>query len=127
MDSEVKKKWVNALINGGYVQGKGQLRLQNQYCCLGVLCDIYKENTGKGEWINPNSTDDRASLREFQYENSDGETSRAGAVLPKPVREWAGLESNQPFIPKLRTTLSTLNDDSKHDFTDIAAVIREEL
>lgn len=127
MKTEVKKKWVNELINGGYVQGKGQLRQQNQYCCLGVLCDIYKENTGKGEWVDPNSTDDRASLREFQYENSCGETCKAVAALPTPVREWAGLESNQPFIPKLGKTLSTLNDDSKHDFTDIASVIREEL
>lgn len=127
MKTEVKKKWVYALMSGKYMQGKGQLRQRNQYCCLGVLCDIYKENTGKGEWVNPNSTNDRASLREFQYENSDGETRRAAAVLPKPVREWAGLESNQPFVPKLGTTLSTLNDDNKHDFTDIASVIREEL
>jgi hypothetical protein len=125
MKTEVKKKWVNALINGGYVQGKGQLRQQNQYCCLGVLCDIYKENAGKGEWIDPNSTDDRASLREFRYENSDGETKKAVALLPKPVREWAGLESSQPSI--LGMTLPELNDDNKHDFTDIASLIREEL
>lgn len=125
MKTEVKKKWVNALMNGGYVQGKGQLRQQNQYCCLGVLCDIYKENTGKGEWINPNSMDDRVSLREFRYENPDGEISKAVALLPKPVREWAGLESSQPSI--LGMTLPELNDDNKHDFTDIASLIREEL
>jgi hypothetical protein len=127
MNDEVKKKWINALVNGGYAQGEGQLRKENQYCCLGVLCDIYKENTGKGEWINPNSTDGRSSLREFQYEDSDGVKMSAGAVLPRPVKEWAGLESNHPFVPKLGTSLTKLNDNDEHDFTDIAAIIRDEL
>lgn len=36
-----KDKWIAALRSGKYKQGRGQLRsLNNNYCCLGVLCDV---------------------------------------------------------------------------------------
>jgi hypothetical protein len=37
---EIKDKWIAALTNGEYKQGKGYLRLGDTYCCLGVLCEI---------------------------------------------------------------------------------------
>lgn len=35
-----KKKWVDALKSGKYTQGKGYLKLDNEYCCLGVAAEI---------------------------------------------------------------------------------------
>jgi hypothetical protein len=36
------KKWIEALRSGQYKQGNGLLRSEeNQFCCLGVLCDVY--------------------------------------------------------------------------------------
>ena len=37
-----KKKWLAALRNGEYKQGKGQLfnKHKNTYCCLGVGCAV---------------------------------------------------------------------------------------
>ena len=32
--------WVAALRSGNYKQGRGQLRVNDEYCCLGVLCTI---------------------------------------------------------------------------------------
>ena len=40
MTKELKKKWLDALRSGEYTQGRGRLRYANQYCCLGVLCDV---------------------------------------------------------------------------------------
>lgn len=42
MDADVKTKWIEALRSGKYQQCRLSLHdtLNDQYCCLGVLCDI---------------------------------------------------------------------------------------
>lgn len=40
MSPELKAKWVAALRSGEYKQGREVLRNGDQFCCLGVLCDI---------------------------------------------------------------------------------------
>lgn len=41
MKKEAAQKWVEALRSGKYKQGVGMLRnAKDEYCCLGVLCDI---------------------------------------------------------------------------------------
>ena len=40
MNKEVKKKWVDALRSGEYAQGRSSLRDHDEYCCLGVLCEL---------------------------------------------------------------------------------------
>lgn len=40
MDTEIKRKWVEALRSGEYMQAQGKLRRSDGYCCLGVLCDV---------------------------------------------------------------------------------------
>ena len=53
MNPKVKKKWLKALRSGKYKQGKERLREttegKQEYCCLGVLSDIHREET-KGHW-----------------------------------------------------------------------------
>lgn len=51
MNQEIKKQWVEALRSGKYKQGKFKLKRNDQYCCLGVLCDIVKGSLGK-DWEN---------------------------------------------------------------------------
>ncbi len=43
LDPEFKAKWVAALRSGEYPQGKGCLKNEDGYCCLGVA---YKVATG---------------------------------------------------------------------------------
>ena len=50
MKKRVKKLWVEALRSGGYKQGRKRLRYGDTYCCLGVLCDLYRKETGEGKW-----------------------------------------------------------------------------
>lgn len=43
MEKELKDRWVVALRNGGYGQGRDALRSLGGvegFCCLGVLCDL---------------------------------------------------------------------------------------
>lgn len=47
---EYKERWLKALRSGDYSQGKGYLKtIDNRYCCLGVLCDIFSEKVN-GTW-----------------------------------------------------------------------------
>lgn len=40
MDPALKAQWLDALRSGNYRQGRGELRCNDNYCCLGVLCKI---------------------------------------------------------------------------------------
>lgn len=40
MKPELKRKWVAALRSGKYKQGTGELFYRDEYCCLGVLCEV---------------------------------------------------------------------------------------
>ena len=48
MNKELMKNWVDALRNGEYPQTNKRLfdTHTNGFCCLGVLCDITKEQAG---------------------------------------------------------------------------------
>ena len=51
MNQEIKNRWVSALRSGEYKQGKGALcSINNEYCCLGVLSDLYAKEY-ELEWI----------------------------------------------------------------------------
>lgn len=46
-------KWVLALRSGKYQQGSGVLRSEkNEFCCLGILCDISEKGSWTSEPIN---------------------------------------------------------------------------
>lgn len=52
MNSDIKRRWIEALRSGQYKQGRAALRrppygkdTQDTYCCLGVLCDIIEPNS----------------------------------------------------------------------------------
>ena len=47
MDADIKREWVAALRSGEYKQGRGQLCIDDHYCCLGVLYDACID----GEWV----------------------------------------------------------------------------
>lgn len=41
MNPVIKQMWLNALRSGDYEQGRKRLvNFQEEYCCLGVLCNI---------------------------------------------------------------------------------------
>lgn len=89
LNPEVKEKWVAALRSGQYTQGRNALQTEDhKFCCLGVLCDLYRTETGRGEWKSDITflgntlpgvgfVDPTHGVPEFSRE-------------PETVRQWAG-------------------------------------
>ena len=129
MNAEVKQLWVEALRCGIYKQGTGGLRsclpgaATRQYCCLGVLCDVYLEQTGEGRWTGDHDG------RFYADEDGDGHDF-SSAFLPEAVRVWAGLSAADPGIHEDGNgrwqTASECNDGG-WDFAKIADAIEENL
>lgn len=126
MKQEIKDDWINALTNGEYSQGSGELRTNNdEYCCLGVLSDrAVKAGIAQWEWqasigwvIVPTDPE----LRKIPGENE------SGAILPPFIRDWAGLDSCNTMVvyDDLNLPLSSANDSKQLPFTTIAELIRD--
>jgi len=113
MNKEIKKRWLKALRDGNYDQGTEALHPGDEFCCLGVLCDLHKIKED-GDWD------------EGEYEGENGS-------LPDIVMEWANLpDSNPDVVPidddkdKVSSwTLAGLND-AGYTFNEIADIIEKE-
>lgn len=113
------RKWVEALRSGEYQQATEALRSGDntrgyRYCCLGVACDLYRQEVG-GEWVG----DD--------FKDTDGQLME-DAELPAVVRDWLGLRwCSGHFIPQDTgsSTLIRINDGGS-TFAEIADVIESE-
>lgn len=103
MDKKIKAKWLTGLRSGNYPQGEDFLKLENFWCCLGVLCDVYTKETGKA-WEH----------------NAHPNTE----LLPDAVMQWAGLQSYNPKVNGC--SLSEWND-LETAFPMIADIIEEHL
>lgn len=110
MNQRIKKLWIKALRSGKYKQGEGYLKSTDRikrFCCLGVLCEVYRETEGKGRW--------RGHYFGSQRTN----------VLPTTVRKWAAIDKDDPELGRTRTA-SELNDIGK-SFNFIAGRIEKYL
>lgn len=115
MDSNIKTRWLEALRSGDYEQGKNCLRdANNNFCCLGVLNDLYIQDTGNGGWE--------------MLVNGKSYSSYESSAYPHPlVLEWAGIYD--PYIGDEEGTvfdLSIVNDQGA-SFEQIADMIEERL
>jgi len=127
----IKDEWLAALRSGKYEQGRYRLRTENQYCCLGVLCDILKEKVD-GEWVRcvepplGNSENTLDGKEQWCFQVGKQETTTGGA-LPKEVAKHVGLPTDNLTIMYLpHFSLSDLND-SGASFDKIAEAIEKNL
>lgn len=107
MNEQVKEKWLIALRSGEYQQGKHRLKSVNNFCCLGVLCDIHSKQS------------------ENVFDNADAYMENT-STLPQQVIDWAGLKSPSPNVINTNITLAGLNDAGK-SFIEIADLIEKHL
>lgn len=111
MNGDVKALWVEALRSGKYQQGTDYLhRLDDTYCCLGVLCDLA---------VQYGQVDEPVQYGEIAYKY--GSDQFGNSILPEEVQKWAGLPSADPHVDE--SCLSALNDDGK-SFNEIANLIQ---
>lgn len=117
MNQEVKTKWLDALRSGKYEQGQSFLRVDDTFCCLGVLCDIYLKEKNLN-WIQVNVDDDPILYSCMRFTEDE--------VLPEEVMKWVSLDTPDPRITSKNAQVSELNDDS-YSFNEIADLIEKEL
>jgi len=125
INKELIKRWIEALRSGEYQQGRLSLRnISNQFCCLGVLCDIAKDELGL-DWV----------LKEDgnRYEIDNRHTN-----IPLKIADLIGIDIGYIQIPvdisKLypgyrnikRVTLVELNDFYRLSFNQIADILEQQ-
>jgi hypothetical protein len=114
MNAEIAQKWVEALTSGEYKQTRRALKSIEGFCCLGVLCEIYKKETGGGQWVG----------NHFQLYNENLDLiSSTASILPQKVADWAGMGTRFGSCGD-NDTLVALNDMGK-SFETIAEVIKK--
>lgn len=114
MKKAIAMKWAKALESGKYQQGTGRLHNVNkdQFCCLGVLCDIVKKDVS-GSWMG-----------------SEFITLSGGSGVHAPpcsVVEFAGLKAREGQLTYGKighTSLMSFNDSRRFSFKKIASIIR---
>lgn len=131
---KIKKMWLRALRSGSYKQGVGALYRQvgpennekEQFCCLGVLCNLYaqtKKVTWKQEecleahffnWLGGSS---KREVR-FSYLGRD-------VTLPNAVKSWAFSKVDDDTDEE--SDLVDLNDSRRLSFKKIANWIDKNL
>jgi hypothetical protein len=117
------KQWVDALRSGKYKQGRKRLRHAGRHCCLGVLCDVYQQVTGKGSWQWV------LGSMGFMLPRVGGGSWFDATVLPdRALPRWVGFP-DEGFDWNLgvltdSSSLTQLNDDGS-DFGAIAEEIEQ--
>lgn len=118
MDARIKQLWIDALRSGEYKQGQNRLRLRDEFCCLGVLCDLHqKENPTLGRWVYG-----------YAYASAPNQHTNVqfeGKLLPFMVAKWSGLNDHDPYLND-KNRASSLNDAGM-SFPQIADLIEKEL
>ena len=84
--AEAKARWIEALRSGQYKQGTQGLRTtDNRFCCLGVLCDVVKDDVGLKWEVAPHND------RRFQIGGYTG-------VVPDEIDKlfgWGTMQTDQ--------------------------------
>lgn len=124
MNPEIKAQWLSALRSGEYEQGRGQLKNDGKYCCLGVLCDL-AEKAGVVRSELELATGDTAFGADDEFRDGNPSSS----ALPQSVQEWAGLHAEVPSVVFADDyePLPYLNDSCGLNFTRLADLIEESL
>lgn len=122
MRESIKKKWIEALRSGKYKQGRNELKNEkDEMCCLGVLCQVYKEIVKKkGIGFDSNG----------EFIDSEGNSDKY--VPSYRVWKWAGLKEANPSITGEKKgikflSLAQANDYGKLTFKEIAKIIEKKL
>lgn len=143
MDTAIKTKWLAALRSGEYKQARGSLEEVVEdgscFCCLGVLCDLAVK-----EGIVTRAENNLGHQIEGVYASVVDPEDVSTAVLPRAVRDWAGLNEENPQVeitPEIaakidnpllypvgdHSSLAEVNDETSIGFEGIALLIEASL
>jgi hypothetical protein len=111
--NEVLTRWVEALESNQYEQGVYVLHEGNEFCCLGVLCELARIHGIVREVEIRDGQDGFPPL--YRYDDQE-------VFLPDSVRDWSGLHNKNDLW-----NLVDMNDSGEYSFTEIAQYIRKNL
>jgi hypothetical protein len=95
MKKEIADRWVAELRSGKWTQIDGLLgKGDTGRCCLGVLCEVAVQDGIIGKELDFQGSPS-GSLR-VVYD--DEHQRRSGETLPPDVRDWAGIDTDNPKI-----------------------------
>lgn len=115
MKAVTKQEWTDALRSGRYTQGRSLLRRYDEYCCLGVYCDLTQvPSHERGDGIFVYGEDECCASLPTEVEDS---AHTAGLVM-----NHEGLLDLTARGAKHHISLATLNDTGL-TFNQIADVI----
>lgn len=127
MKDSLRKQWVAALRSGKYKQGEGKLRKlavdpetceptgEQQFCCLGVLCDLVEPN----QWKKADSSDEEWANGRGLDEDGDECTNMPRKALQKKLGLDRPVTRSGPTDETIAGKLAEMNDDGK-SFAEIA-------
>lgn len=131
LDPELKAKWLAALRSGEYKQGRYCLSTDNGFCCLGVLCDIVKDDVGY-EWVPGN-----VSLKNYfapkglysiiDEDLGDPDDHTASSIFIPSDLKFSFVNSVYLDYGDTNKTLSGHNDYNDLSFDQIADLIEQQL
>lgn len=113
--NEHAELWVAKLRSGEFTQGHRRLRDGDFYCCLGVACELYRQEVG-GKWVE---------LYEGMYRFVDDSGSWSSTELPATVTKWLGLRTESGKMNSVDISLIAMNDNGR-EFKGIADIIERE-
>lgn len=120
MNPDIKAKWVAALRSGAYRQGAHVLRTcTGEFCCLGVLCDLFAQEAGMSSW-NAETFSDK-SEGQFVQEHGDSQVPGARIAI------WSGLDPVRKVQINGRWDSLYDHNDAGVTFERIATAIEEQL
>jgi hypothetical protein len=124
MKPELKKRWTDALRSGEYKQTDNALQDRRGFCCLGVACEVFKEDVGLKVEVPPTGIQKVALY--------DGETTH----LPEKLTDFLGInyegklsnpvprKDKQKGLDSYGTLMGA--NDGGYTFTEIADIIDEQ-
>ena len=128
MYERVKRMWVARLRAEGNQQCTGFFKKGDRFCVLGLLCQLYIEDTGEASWEGSYLTLFDSSVSKWY----------GGSAVPSQVAKWAGFPRHRAnwgdgIGESLRFRhegrdyyLATLNDEVELTFDQLADLIDEQ-
>ncbi len=114
------KELIAALRSGKYKQGRAALHEGDEFCCLGVACDLFKEKTGEGDWVGIGT-----GAKQFKILSSQADSYSLMGL--SKVQKFFGFKGAAGFEFKDGLDMIGLNDDKELSFKRIATRLEKKL
>jgi hypothetical protein len=122
---EIKQRWLNALRSNNYKQGQGQLRQNDSYCCLGVLCDVVKDDLDI--YVHSEANEFTGDIHYFFNHEEELLPNHLLEDCCEKIPDGINHGNIRVYYNDMLKGLSDLNDTECLSFTEIADLIEAQL